>query len=41
MVRGNHLASHEMLTHAGLRYVREIHDVDNTPPSLLYKWRAL
>lgn len=29
VVRGNHLAS------------REIHDVDNTPPSLLYKWRAL
>ncbi|EKK4015853.1 GNAT family N-acetyltransferase [Cronobacter sakazakii] len=46
VVRSNHLASRKVLTHAGLRYVREIHDVDNAPPSLLYtlardEWRAL
>lgn len=46
VVRSNHLASRKVLTHAGLRYVREIHNVDNAPPSLLYtlardEWHAL
>ncbi|ALB64875.1 GCN5-related N-acetyltransferase [Cronobacter condimenti 1330] len=36
VVRSNHLASRKVLTHAGLQYVREIHDVKNAPPSLLY-----
>ncbi|MCL7678994.1 N-acetyltransferase, partial [Klebsiella pneumoniae] len=35
-VRGNHLASQKVLTKAGLKYVREISDIDNAPPSLLF-----
>ncbi|EOY5423361.1 GNAT family N-acetyltransferase [Cronobacter dublinensis] len=36
VVRGNHLASRKVLTNAGLRYVRDIYDVPDAPPSLLY-----
>jgi [ribosomal protein S5]-alanine N-acetyltransferase len=36
VVRGNHLASQKVLTKAGLKYVREISDIDNAPPSLLF-----
>lgn len=36
VVRGNHLASQKVLEKTGLKYIREIHDVKNAPPSLLY-----
>ncbi|APG19369.1 MULTISPECIES: GNAT family N-acetyltransferase [Kosakonia] len=36
VVRGNHLASQKVLEKTGLKYIREIHDVENAPPSLLY-----
>lgn len=36
VVRKNHLVSQKVLTKAGLRYVREILDVQNAPPSLLF-----
>jgi len=35
-VRANHLASQKVLTNAGLRYVRDIHDVENAPASMLF-----
>ncbi len=43
-VRAQHLASQGVLTKTGLKYVREIRDVDNAPPSLLFtltldEWR--
>jgi RimJ/RimL family protein N-acetyltransferase len=43
-VRANHLASQGVLKKTGLRYVREIQDVDNAPPSLFFtlthdEWR--
>lgn len=36
VVRSNHLASQKVLEKTGLKYDREIHDVKNEPPSLLY-----
>jgi RimJ/RimL family protein N-acetyltransferase len=36
VVRPNHLASIKVLEKAGLSYVRDIHDVMDAPPSLLY-----
>lgn len=36
VVRANHLASQNVLEKTGLRYVREIHDIKDAPPSLLY-----
>lgn len=36
VVRGNHLALQNVLTKTGLKYIREINDVDNAPPSLLF-----
>lgn len=36
VVRGNHLASQKVLRKAGLQYLREIHDVKDAPPSLLF-----
>lgn len=36
VVRGNHLASQKVLQKAVLQYVREIHDVKDAPPSLLF-----
>ncbi|WP_368541889.1 GNAT family N-acetyltransferase [Enterobacter soli] len=39
VVRSNHLASQKVLEKAGLKYIREIHDVKNAPPSLLYSLR--
>jgi len=36
VVRANHLASQKVLTKAGLRHVRDIHDVENAPASLLF-----
>ena len=36
IVRANHLASQKILTKAGLRYVRDIHDVRNSPASMLF-----
>ncbi|WP_435929201.1 GNAT family N-acetyltransferase [Dryocola sp. BD613] len=36
VVRGDHLASQKVLQKAGLQYVREIHDVKDAPPSLLF-----
>lgn len=36
IVRANHLASQKVLTNAGLRYVRDIHDVKNAPASMLF-----
>ncbi|MBK0099661.1 GNAT family N-acetyltransferase [Erwinia sp. S63] len=35
-VRANHLASRKVLTNAGLRYVRDIPDVKNSPASMLF-----
>lgn len=35
-VRANHLASQKVLTKVGLRYVRDIHDVRNSPASMLF-----
>ncbi|MGC6388874.1 GNAT family N-acetyltransferase [Ewingella sp. S1.OA.A_B6] len=44
VVRGNHLASQKVLQKTGLRYIQEIHDVKDAPPSLLFtltrdEWR--
>ncbi|SFT78059.1 Protein N-acetyltransferase, RimJ/RimL family [Kosakonia arachidis] len=36
VVRKNHLASQKVLQKTGLKYIKEIHDVENVPPSLLY-----
>ncbi|MEI6999433.1 GNAT family N-acetyltransferase [Klebsiella pneumoniae] len=36
VVRENHLVSQKVLQKSGLRYVKEIHDVKDAPPSLLY-----
>lgn len=36
VVRANHLASQKVLIKAGLRHVRDIHDVENAPPSMLF-----
>lgn len=36
VVRANHMASQKVLTNAGLRYVRDIHDVKNAPASMLF-----
>lgn len=36
LVRPNHLASQKLLTTAGLRYVRDIHNVKNEPASMLF-----
>lgn len=36
VVRENHLASRKVLMKTGLRYIKEIHDVKDAPPSLLY-----
>lgn len=35
-VRANHLASQKVLANVGLRYVRDIHDVENAPASMLF-----
>jgi len=35
-VRANHLASQNVLTKSGLRFVKEIHDVPNAAPSLFF-----
>lgn len=45
VVRGDHLASQKVLSKAGLKYLEEIYDVDNAPPSLLFsltqnEWRS-
>ncbi|WHU90001.1 GNAT family N-acetyltransferase (plasmid) [Pantoea agglomerans] len=36
VVRANHLASQKVLIKAGLRHVRDIHDVENAPASMLF-----
>jgi len=36
VVRGNHLASQKVLMKTGLTYSREVDDVKNAPPSLLF-----
>ena len=36
VVRSNHLTSQNVLEKAGLRYVKEIYDVEDAPPSLMY-----
>lgn len=36
VVRGDHLASQKVLQKAGLQYIKEIYDVKNAPPSLLF-----
>ncbi|WP_342324697.1 GNAT family N-acetyltransferase [Kosakonia sp. BYX6] len=36
VVRGNHLASQKVLQKTGLKYIRDIDDVKDAPPSLLY-----
>jgi len=36
VVRKNHTASQKVLTKCGLEFVREVHDVKDAPPSLLY-----
>lgn len=36
VVRKNHLASQKVLHKTGLSYIREIYDVKDAPPSLLY-----
>jgi ribosomal-protein-alanine N-acetyltransferase len=36
VVRANHLASRKVLEKAGLRFINEIADIENAPPSLLY-----
>lgn len=36
VVRPNHLASQKILTKAGLRFSRNIHDVKNEPASMLF-----
>lgn len=35
-MRANHLASRKVLEKAGLKFAREIADIENAPPSLLY-----
>lgn len=45
VVRENHLASRRVLEKTGLRYIKDIHDVKDAPPSLLYsltmkEWRG-
>ncbi|ORM63985.1 GNAT family N-acetyltransferase [Pantoea rodasii] len=35
-VRAHHLSSQGVLKKSGLRFIREIHDVENASPSLLY-----
>lgn len=45
-VRSHHQASIHVLEKTGLRFLKEIHDVDNAPPSLFYSitqqaWQAL
>ncbi len=45
VVRKNHLASQKVLSKAGLKYLREVNDVANAPPSLLFnltlnEWRS-
>ncbi|MFW0699855.1 GNAT family N-acetyltransferase [Pantoea sp. R13S299] len=37
VVRANHLASQNVLIKAGLRHVRDIHDVENAPASMLFR----
>ena len=36
VVRGNHVASQKVLRKAGLKYIKEIYDVKDAPPSLLF-----
>lgn len=36
VVRSNHLTSQKVLEKAGLRYIKEIYDVEDAPPSLMY-----
>lgn len=36
VVRGNHAASQKVLQKAGLHYIKEIYDVKDAPPSLLF-----
>ncbi|MEN5015765.1 GNAT family N-acetyltransferase [Erwinia sp. Eh17-17] len=36
VVRANHIASQKVLKNAGLRYIRDIHDVKNAPASMLF-----
>ena len=36
VVRESHMASQKVLQKSGLKYVKEIHDVKDAPPSLLY-----
>ncbi|WP_456071448.1 GNAT family N-acetyltransferase [Enterobacter quasiroggenkampii] len=36
VVRGNHVASQKVLQKAGLKYIKEIYDVKDAPPSLLF-----
>ena len=36
VVRGDHLASQKVLQKAGLQYIKEIYDVKDAPPSLLF-----
>ena len=36
VVRANHLASQKVLEKAGMRYINDIADVKDAPPSLLY-----
>ncbi len=36
VVRGNHLASQKVLQNIGLRYISDIYDVKDAPPSLFY-----
>jgi RimJ/RimL family protein N-acetyltransferase len=36
VVRENHLASRKVLMKTGLRYIKEINDVKDAPPKLLY-----
>lgn len=36
VVRQNHLASRKVLEKAGLRYIKDIYDVNDAPPSLLF-----
>ncbi len=36
VVRANHLASQKVLLKAGLRHIRDIHDVENAPASMLF-----
>ncbi|MDW8847015.1 GNAT family N-acetyltransferase [Erwinia sp. MMLR14_017] len=38
VVRGDHLASQKVLEKTGLKYIREIHDVKDEPPSQLYSF---